>query len=276
MLRLPNVTICAADCVTPALAARALRLSIDRCEFGDAILFTDTLIEDDRFRCVRIAPLRSLADYSAFMLNGLTGSIATDYVLVVQWDGYVLEPAVWTNEFLRYDYIGARWPLYTDGMAVGNGGFSLRSRRLREAMEGVTDSAGINEDELICRVHRRSLETSGICFAPEALADRFSHECAPPTQVTFGFHGVPNMWRYTEGRELAALAEQFPPHVIRSRDFARLVVQQVFMGRHALTRALNRIWRRAWPAPQHRAQLLRAIVSPDSLRLVERELERLC
>jgi len=60
--------------------------------------------------------------------------IDTQFTLVTQWDGYVINAEAWTEEFLDYDYIGARWigdvvkaagspPEYN----VGNGGFSLRS-----------------------------------------------------------------------------------------------------------------------------------------------------
>ncbi|WP_126284447.1 hypothetical protein [Burkholderia stagnalis] len=39
-LDLSNVTLCAADSIHPALAARALDISAARCHFADTILFT--------------------------------------------------------------------------------------------------------------------------------------------------------------------------------------------------------------------------------------------
>jgi len=51
--RLPELTICAADSANPALAARALAISLERCDFGDAILFTDAPVAGP-FRTVLI------------------------------------------------------------------------------------------------------------------------------------------------------------------------------------------------------------------------------
>jgi hypothetical protein len=73
-LRLREVTVVAADCVRPDLAGRALALSMQRCRFADAILFTDTPV-DGPFRCEQIAPLRSVADYSRFCLQEMPARI---------------------------------------------------------------------------------------------------------------------------------------------------------------------------------------------------------
>ena len=56
--------------------------------------------------------------------------INTDFCLVVQYDGKVSDPDLWNDDFLNYDYIGAAW---TDGY-VGNGGFTLRSKKLYDAL----------------------------------------------------------------------------------------------------------------------------------------------
>ena len=52
--------------------------------------------------------------------------ISTPFVLVIQWDGYIVDPSAWANAFRKYDYVGA---VVHDkrGTFVGNGGFSLRS-----------------------------------------------------------------------------------------------------------------------------------------------------
>ena len=73
---------------------------------------------------------------------------------------------------------------------MGNGGFSMRSKKLQIAL---AKDPGIEitspEDEIICRLYRRYLEKNyGIKFATEEQASRFSFECNEPTQSTFGFH----------------------------------------------------------------------------------------
>ena len=127
-----RITVCAVDCVSPKLAARALERSMKQCDFADALLLTDQAI-DTRARAEKIGPIGSQTEYSRFMLRELGPYIRTDYVLVVQWDGFVLDASQWRSGFLDYDYIGAPWPVH-DRFEVGNGGFSLRSRRLLDAL----------------------------------------------------------------------------------------------------------------------------------------------
>jgi hypothetical protein len=274
-LRLPDVTLCMVDCATTTLAARALRKCIGECEFGDAILFCDAPPDTRDFRCVAIARLGSRADYSTFILKELARFITTDYVLVAQWDGYVVEPRAWTDEFLRWDYIGARWHWHSDGMTVGNGGFSLRSRRLLAATAAPDFplERHVNEDEQICRTQRPFLAAAGIRFAPEPVADRFSYERSVPERPTFGFHGLFNLWRHLEERELIAVCEELPSHVVRSPEFVELLLHQVSMRKFPVVGALCRHWRRACPAPEIHARLLEAMRNPEHVERVERLLD---
>ena len=50
--------------------ARALEICLDRCDFADAVLFSDTSVAG-RFRCEKIDKLSPLADYSDFCLRGM-------------------------------------------------------------------------------------------------------------------------------------------------------------------------------------------------------------
>ena len=61
-----------------------------------------------------------LEGYSEFVIRELHKYVDTSHCLLVQWDGYVLNPKSWLPQFLDYDYIGAPW----NGNVVGNGGFS--------------------------------------------------------------------------------------------------------------------------------------------------------
>jgi hypothetical protein len=73
------------------------------------------------------------------LIGKLYTRFTTDYVLVIQDDGFPVRPGL--EEFVgKYDYIGAPWvchntyyDLYPYRYCVGNGGFSLRSRRVCEA-----------------------------------------------------------------------------------------------------------------------------------------------
>jgi len=215
-LALPDVTICAVDSVNVALTARALRLSMERCDFGDAILFTHAPTAGP-FRSVAIRPVSSTAEYSRFVFKQLPDHIRTSRVLIVQWDGHVTDPSAWRPEFLNYDYIGAKWPQVTDGMSVGNGGFSLRSHRFMQAM--ALDRFPLDDlvpsDWLVCRSYRPSLESEwGVRFAPAAVADTFSHETGSALQPTFGFHGMGHLERYCDDDALLDIIRGVDPYVL--------------------------------------------------------------
>ncbi|WP_294035175.1 DUF5672 family protein [uncultured Moraxella sp.] len=97
----------------------------------------------------------SYLEYNLFILYALDQLVETDFALIVQNDGFVVDGDNWRDEFFEYDYIGA--PVYglyevlDDGTAknhqgdacdeylrdmppnfidVQNGGFSLRSKKL--------------------------------------------------------------------------------------------------------------------------------------------------
>lgn len=226
MLSLKDVTICSVDCVTPELSAKAINTSSENIEFGDSILFSDRVL-GGKFRSIEIIPLKSRNDYSRFVIQELLGHIKTKFVLIVQWDGYVTCPGAWTNEFLEYDYIGARWPWHKDGLTVGNGGFSLRSTNLmREVLNLQGDKeCSVNEDELICRQLRPLLETSGIRFASDIVADKFSYERATPEVETFGFHGLFNMWRHCDDSDLIERIERLNPSSYLTVEYLELMLQ---------------------------------------------------
>jgi hypothetical protein len=165
-------------------------------EFAECILFTDdpAAARDPRIRVVPVETFSSAAAYSEFILTNLGDFITTDHCLIVQWDGFILDVSQWDPAFLTFDYIGAPWPQFHDGRDVGNGGFSLRSRRLLEACRDPKFQTAHPEDLTICRLNRDLLEGAfGLRFADRATAERFSVERMHPNGPTFGFHGVFNM-----------------------------------------------------------------------------------
>jgi hypothetical protein len=173
-IRLPNTTLLTVDCVNIDRMVDVSRICQRHIEFGDV-----KLLSSQRSSCdyvVHIPHVGSLIEYSLFMMKELTKYVQTSHVLIIQHDGFILNPYAWDDEFLQYDYIGAPW-CYDDGLNVGNGGFSLRSKRLLDILS--TDEHIVRsdtEDYRIGRTYRRRLERQGIRFAPEPLASRFSIE----------------------------------------------------------------------------------------------------
>lgn len=195
-IELKTVTLCAATSVNVSATIAALRHSLDHIAFAECLLFTDAEITESH-QAIRIVPIERLDSaraYSEFILHGLVGHVRTLHCLVIQWDGFVLDPSRWEDSFLDFDYVGAPWPQFADGQAVGNGGFSLRSRKLLEACCDPDFRSVHPEDLAICRLNRQLLETRyGIKFANAATAGRFAFERIAPGKPTFGFHGIFNV-----------------------------------------------------------------------------------
>jgi len=180
-LSLPRVTVAIVDCVNFKAASRVLQHCINLCEFGAAKHLTH--FEEVTPYTVPIAKISSKREYSAFMVKKLADFITTDFVLVVQIDGFIVNVDKWTDQFLAYDYIGAPWHIsqLQPGMLpehrVGNGGFSLRSRRLQEFLRDDPNIKDTHpEDVIICQTYREYLEDKGFTYAPVELAHRFGCE----------------------------------------------------------------------------------------------------
>jgi len=193
---LSDVTLVAVTSVALAATVDALHASMQRADFGKVLLLSDKpppSNADPAIEWRKINCLGSRADYSRFMLRDLAQHVETNHALCIQWDGFVLDGGAWDSHFLDYDYIGAVWPHFHDGFNVGNGGFSLRSRRLLEACKQLPFDESDVEDILIGRAFRPQLEEQGIRFAPESVALRFAYERTTPTGDEFGFHGAFNL-----------------------------------------------------------------------------------
>lgn len=192
MLNLDNVTIVCVDCYNYGGAIAALQACNRQVKAARTLFLTDIPphLNYEGIEMVTIPTIYSKNEYSAFIIKELHKYIKTDYCLIVQHDGYILDGSKWSDDFLKYDYIGAPW-LENDGLNVGNGGFSLRSIKLLTAVANDDYIPPIGpEDITICRVYRPYLEEKyGLKWADSETADRFSYELREPKTGTFGFHG---------------------------------------------------------------------------------------
>lgn len=191
MKELQRLTLICIDTKNHGQAVFSLRKSLEQIKPARAIFFTDIDVQNvgEGIEVIQIEKLHSKQDYSKFIVKELYKYLDTDFVLVTQWDAWVLNGDSWNDTFYSYDYIGAPW-LYVDGKNIGNGGFSLRSKKLQTILAKdkfiqITDP----EDEITGRLYRRYLEKIGIKFPSEDLADHFSFELRTPVYNTFGFHG---------------------------------------------------------------------------------------
>lgn len=155
---------------------------------------------------VYMDPVKNFREYNEIMLKGVVEHLNTDHALYVQWDGLANRKDLWSDDFLNYDWIGAPWPWEPEGRNVGNGGFSLRSKKLLELCQDphiqLTEERNfIAEDANICIDYRPWFEERGVKYAPTAIAEKFSFELGQ-VRNSFGFHGVWNLITYLDQTDL--------------------------------------------------------------------------
>lgn len=159
-------------------------------------------------KCINI-PQMTYGQYNDFMIKKYSEYIDNKYVLHVQNDGFILNPDSWDNEFLNYDYIGALWTVVSPDSSygvnqnnrVGNGGFTLRSKKFLDISAKYCPSHnGLNEDVVVCRLHRDIFLSHGIKYATDQIAAKFAIEDDEASDYigqkhsdyktikTFGFH----------------------------------------------------------------------------------------
>ena len=100
-------------------------------------------------------------DYSSWVIKNLPFEIESEYYLIMQWDGFIVNPNMWKDEFFKYDYIGG-------GRTLQNGGFSLRKTTTMQKLSNTkyTEYFG-NEDSYY------SLFFNDVCKNVHETDDRF-------------------------------------------------------------------------------------------------------
>lgn len=193
-LALPQVTLCAMDSVSVRETLKAMEYSMRGIEFADALIITHRkpLFLPKGIHYRHIDRLETIDDFNYKTVYDLGDYIHTDFALLVHYDGFVVHPEMWRDEFLDYDYIGSPWPLPKEGdtttyrdiygnlCRVGNS-VGLRSKRLMDypkkaGVPWVGEKGYFNEDGFICCKIRHLLEAEGMRIAPLEVAKYFGHE----------------------------------------------------------------------------------------------------
>jgi Protein of unknown function (DUF5672) len=247
MLNLSNVTLLCVETREPDLAHWA----IDRClrgvQFAKVVLITNldrvnTKRSDIEY--VQAPPIRTTKDYSELLLTGIGQYIETSHVLVIQWDSFVIHPRLWSDDFLRFDYIGPVWPHHPDA-PVGNGGFSLRSKKLLDAIQKPGFIKKHPEDYCICVDNKDFLAQHGIKIAPIDIAEQFAVERSL-WHDAFGFHGFFNFDRVLNDAELKAFINILPENYLSGLDSYDLIASLREQGRLNLAKEIAQKVRFTW------------------------------
>jgi hypothetical protein len=219
---LPNVTLFCIYNVAHDLTVKALEDCCREVRFGDVKLFTDvvpnTLPPNHPWLV-----MKKFADHGEmcrFHHYEFPKYIETSHVLSFQWDGFIINPSVWSDGFLEYDYVGAPW-WYAD-RNVGNGGFCLRSKNIIDFLAANEADFPHPEDHWLCREYRPRLPQ--FKWAPEEIAARFSVESVPVKEKTFGFHSAFNFPEVLSRDDLAYRVKlcDDDPYVRGTHGYTRL------------------------------------------------------
>lgn len=207
-MHLNDVTLVAVDCTDGIVnTIKSLVHCANQISFGSVKIISHEMPDSLPSYIVfeKCHKLKTIDEYNHFMFKELCQYIDTDYCLTVQADSLIINPQVWDNNWLSYDYIGAPWVISNSAyichetgehVRVGNGGFSLRSKKILNApalyhLPLLQEQGWYNEDGNICVYHRKRMLEIGIKYAPAEVAARFSYENPVPENegiTPFGFH----------------------------------------------------------------------------------------
>ena len=193
------------------LITKAMQYSKRELTFGRSLLLSPhcDYADTDDIDIVNINAM-DYNEWNRFTIQEIHKYIDTPHYLYVDTDGFVIHPELWTDEFLNYDYAGA--PFYYQGHIqsgpcvdatvkakpestinlVGNGGFTLRSKKLAEAMVDCPDIRYVPEDVYITLNNYDYFVSKGITYCPLDLAYTFAQNRLQDSGNSFGFHGDKN------------------------------------------------------------------------------------
>lgn len=204
MINLKNVTLLCLTSVYFSGHIQSLLRSMENIKFGSVKFLSHEPPDDLPSEIVweNTKKVLTYTGYSEYCIFDLHKHVETEFCLLTQYDSWVVNPDLWDEKFLEYDYIGAPWPYSPDHFTdergilqrVGNGGFSLRSKKLLEVPKNTKidwDVNRPNEDTTIGVVNRVKYENAGCKFAPLDVAIKFAHEMDIDENKgvpSFGFH----------------------------------------------------------------------------------------
>lgn len=198
-----NTTLICIDCVDPYRAIRVLEFCKSQMTFKKVVFLTsfDVFYE----HVVNIPRIVDKNGYSEFVLRDMDKYYDTEYCLIVQHDGFILNPLAFSEEFFSYDYMGG---VTNNGWANGvggNGGFSFRSKKLTSYISNNYEELSKiqpqktntiiknykNEDIVICVTLKDHLLSRGFRIANDDVQKEFSKDYKR-WNYEFGFHGFTN------------------------------------------------------------------------------------
>ena len=218
-IKVPDVTVLAVASIRIPGTIRALQICMQDFEWGAAKLISHERPKDlpEEIEFGKCPKIENIDIYNHYVFRNLVEHVETSHCLMVQDHAYIIAPWLWMNEWLKYDYIGAGWPIRENSyianngerVRVGNGGFSLRSKKLmslprKNNWELRQQQGFYNEDGCINVYYRKEHLKEGIKYAPLDVAVKFSYETPIPENSYgnihhFAFHRHRSQWMINNG-----------------------------------------------------------------------------
>ena len=211
MLNLNKVTLVLMTSVKIEDSIKALEYSAKNINFGEIKLISDVKPDllPNKIQHEFCPKMSNIDEWNYSIIYRLPKYINTEFCILIHDNGFIVNPDLWKDEFLDYDYIGAPWPLPRDSFSyrdinnelirVGNS-VSLRSKKLLDVplkfnLEWKSFHGYYNEDGFICVNYRHKYLEAGCKFADINIAKHFSKEIEIPENrnlETFAFHNYNN------------------------------------------------------------------------------------
>jgi hypothetical protein len=197
-IKLPNVTLIAIATKDGDVekTVEALKYSCKEIDFGEVKLVSHYKPDNlpDYIKYEEIFKMADIDEWNHYLFYYMWKHVDTEFGLLVHSDGFVVNPHLWRDEFLDYDYIGSPWQtperndifrdINGELIRVGNS-VSIRSRKLMKlpydlAIPWRKYEGNYNEDTQICVHNRHIFLENGIKFADVDIAKYFGREMIIP------------------------------------------------------------------------------------------------
>jgi hypothetical protein len=206
---LSNIGLLIIDCVNTDRALKTLNHCADLCSFRDILFLTDKDVETpNHVQLIKIPKIDShisLDNFIAKDLHTFLSSFKVSHFLMVQYDGFIINPNAWSEDFLNYDFIGAPSitigspPLEHGDVPFFNSGFCLFTLKFLQEISKIAQEKEISLyplDGCISGVNcidnfnlREHLTALGLRYPKGEVACKFSIEYGL-YKNSFGYHSA--------------------------------------------------------------------------------------
>lgn len=208
MKNLRDVTLLAVSSIEIPKTILALQTSCQEINFGDIKLISHECPKNlpSNIHFEKCPQINNIMDFNHYVFKNLGHHVDTSHCLMIQYHGFIIHPEIFEDSWLQWDYNGAPWRWMSNSyiyhetgehIRVGNGGLSMRSKKLLDAPQKLglslrQEQGHWNEDGNLTIYHRKAMLEHGIKYAPIEVAAKFSFENHVPEnkhiEKTFGFH----------------------------------------------------------------------------------------